>query len=74
MIIDYTIPIHNMIPDGARYLLNSLNRHGYKSFIVGGCVRDIILDRIPHDFDICTEALPKDVMNVINILIQVEIM
>lgn len=70
--VNCLIPINNMIPDGARYILNSLNRHGYNSFIVGGCVRDIILNRIPHDFDICTEAHPTNVINVINILNQVE--
>ncbi len=41
-----------------------LNRHGYRSYLVGGCVRDMILKKSPKDFDIATSATPEQVRRV----------
>lgn len=41
------------------YILNTLAAHGEQAYIVGGCVRDKLMDRNPHDWDICTSALPS---------------
>lgn len=49
------------IPDGALCILNTLQAEGYEAFIVGGCVRDMLLGTEPHDWDICTSALPMEV-------------
>jgi len=44
-------------------LLNRLLDRGYEAFFVGGCVRDILLNRVVHDWDITTSALPEQVMD-----------
>lgn len=45
-------------------VLRRLESHGYSAYLVGGCVRDIIMCRRPNDWDICTSALPEQVMEV----------
>lgn len=47
------------LPVGARDVLQILNTAGHKAYVVGGCVRDSLLGRIPKDFDICTSARPE---------------
>lgn len=49
------------IPDNVSYIIKTLNRAGYEAYAVGGCVRDMILGRIPQDWDITTSALPEAV-------------
>ncbi|KAF5730989.1 hypothetical protein HS088_TW19G00592 [Tripterygium wilfordii] len=44
------------IPEPTRKVLNVLKDRGYEVYLVGGCVRDLILNRIPKDFDILTSA------------------
>ena len=51
------------IPQGAQKVLEQLNKNGYEAFVVGGCVRDSLMGRIPSDWDITTSALPKEVKN-----------
>ena len=41
-----------------------LNKNNYQAFIVGGCVRDLILGQKPKDWDITTDASPKKVMEL----------
>ena len=43
------------------YVLNTLHSAGFESYIVGGCVRDILLGFSPSDFDITTSAKPQEV-------------
>lgn len=45
----------------AEYVLYRLQDAGYEAYLVGGCVRDILLQRTPKDFDITTNALPEQV-------------
>ena len=47
------------LPEDVNALLQTLNNGGYEAYIVGGCVRDSILGRIPQDWDITTSALPE---------------
>lgn len=47
------------IPSGARHILQTLNGAGHEAYLVGGCVRDLLRGVKPHDWDICTSALPK---------------
>lgn len=49
----------NKIPDDVKAVMRKLNENGYEAYIVGGAVRDMILRVTPHDFDITTNALPK---------------
>ena len=46
------------LPPGALEVLRSLNAAGYQAYAVGGCVRDMARGVPPHDYDICTSALP----------------
>lgn len=48
------------IPDGARHILQALNGAGHEAYLVGGCVRDLLRRVEPHDWDICTSALPEE--------------
>lgn len=52
------------IPDGANLLVHTLQHNGYSAYVVGGCVRDSILGREPHDWDICTSATPEQMLEV----------
>ena len=52
--------MHFEIPDGARHILQTLNSAGYEAYLVGGCVRDLLRGVEPHDWDICTSALPEE--------------
>ena len=54
------------IPDYVKKVLKSLERAGFKAFIVGGCVRDSIMGKIPDDWDVCTSARPEQTMRVFN--------
>lgn len=47
---------------GAVALLDTLHAAGYAAYAVGGCVRDSLLGRTAHDWDLCTSALPQQVM------------
>ena len=42
------------IPAPAEEILTKLNENGYEAYLVGGCVRDMILGREPGDWDITT--------------------
>ena len=52
------------LDSGAAVLLDALHAVGYAAYAVGGCVRDGLLGLCPHDWDLCTSALPQQVMNL----------
>ena len=52
------------IPQDAVWILNKLNEGGHEAYIVGGCVRDSILGRMPQDWDITTSALPEETKTI----------
>jgi poly(A) polymerase len=67
--------IHKL-PKGLRFKKKAISRHavgitahmqraGYETYIVGGCVRDLLVNRKPKDFDIGTVAWPKTVKNLV---------
>jgi poly(A) polymerase len=47
-------------PDADR-VVRKLNRAGYKAYLVGGCVRDLLVGRTPKDFDVATSATPNEI-------------
>lgn len=49
-------------PKDVQYIIDTLNENNYEAFLVGGCVRDILLETKPKDYDITTNALPEQVM------------
>ncbi|KMT07357.1 hypothetical protein BVRB_6g149830 [Beta vulgaris subsp. vulgaris] len=52
----------SMIDKPTRFVLKTLRKKGYQVYLVGGCVRDLILQRIPKDFDIITSAELKEIV------------
>jgi poly(A) polymerase len=50
--------------DLANSVCDALQRHGHQAFLVGGCVRDILLDREPADYDVSTDATPSEVLRL----------
>lgn len=52
------------IDDGAWGICKILQTSGYQAYIVGGCVRDLLLEITPKDWDICTDASPEEVMEL----------
>lgn len=49
------------MPSYVRVLLERLTAAGYEAYIVGGCVRDLLMGKEPSDWDVCTSALPKQI-------------
>lgn len=49
------------IPEKANYIIKTIMDAGYEAYVVGGCVRDSILGRVPGDWDITTSAKPEQV-------------
>jgi len=61
----YTASEHKILksqidPD-ALTVVETLIRAGHKAYLVGGCVRDLLLGQIPKDFDVSTSALPEEI-------------
>lgn len=52
------------IPKEVSFLIDTIYENGYEAFMVGGCVRDSILNLTPNDYDITTSATPKEIMNI----------
>lgn len=52
------------IPANVQKIIDIFYSNGYEAFIVGGCVRDSILDKDPNDYDITTNATPQEVLNI----------
>jgi poly(A) polymerase len=45
-------------------IIETLRQHGFQAYLVGGCVRDLLLQREPADFDVATSATPAQVMEI----------
>jgi len=45
-------------------VIRTLREHGHQAYLVGGCVRDLLLGREPADYDVSTDATPREVMNI----------
>ena len=52
------------MPRDVIYIINELYDNGYEAFAVGGCVRDCLLGKTPHDWDITTDASPQQVKSI----------
>ena len=45
-------------------IAHTLREHGYSAYLVGGCVRDLLLNREPADYDVATSATPHEVIRI----------
>lgn len=52
------------MPQNIKLALDTLIKNGHKAYIVGGCVRDLLCGKTPHDFDITTSALPHETQSL----------
>lgn len=52
------------IPVCAEAIMNVFRDHGFESYAVGGCVRDSLLGKTPHDWDFTTSATPDDMLHI----------
>ena len=52
------------IPKAAAHVLDRLEAAGHEAWLVGGCVRDLLLGRTPHDWDITTDAWPEETLKI----------
>lgn len=52
------------IPDDPKFLMELLLHSGYEAYVVGGCVRDTFIGKTPHDWDICTNAMPDEMHKI----------
>ncbi|MGK2849066.1 MAG: CCA tRNA nucleotidyltransferase [Minisyncoccota bacterium] len=52
----------SLIPLPVQHVVNTLIQAGFEAFLVGGCVRDLIIERTPKDWDITTNAIPEQIM------------
>ena len=52
------------IPKEVSHVTNTLEDAGFEAYLVGGCVRDLLMDREPKDWDITTNANPEQIMSL----------
>ncbi len=53
-----------MLKDFAISIVQTLRQRGFQAYLVGGCVRDLLLGREPKDYDVSTSATPDEVMAI----------
>ncbi len=62
--------VHHIPPDKvcgrAKDVIRRLQKAGYEAYLVGGCVRDLLLGLVPKDFDIATSARPEEIRRLFN--------
>src|ERR1700742_3285063 len=49
------------IPKEVSYVTNTLEKAGFEAYLVGGCVRDLVLHKKPKDWDVTTNATPEQI-------------
>ena len=55
---------NNKIPKDVIWVCEELSKKGFESYLVGGCVRDLIISREPKDWDIATNATPEQIITI----------
>ena len=53
-----------VIPQEVHDTIDTLQNSGYRAYLVGGCVRDLVIDSKPKDWDIATNAKPEEVQKL----------
>lgn len=54
------------LPAPVRKVINRLEENGYEAWLVGGSLRDLLMGRVPHDYDLATNARPEQVQALFN--------
>ena len=58
------VPDKIQLPKEVKETMQKLDKGGFKAFVVGGCLRDILLSRDPKDWDIATNAEPEQIQEI----------
>src|ERR1035437_7964214 len=53
-----------MLKEFSTSIVQTLRQRGFKAYLIGGCVRDLLLEREPKDYDVATNATPEQVMRI----------
>ena len=53
-----------LISKNALKVIKTLKKNGFQAFLVGGCVRDLLISTTPKDFDVATNATPKHIKRI----------
>ena len=56
------------VPEDVKFIIRKLQEN-HSAYVVGGCIRDLICNKTPNDWDICTSALPEQVMSYFDVVI-----
>lgn len=52
------------IPPEIEFIINTIIENGFEAYLVGGCMRDMLMDIPPHDYDITTSAPPETIISL----------
>lgn len=52
------------INEQVNFIIKKIKDAGFEAYLVGGCVRDFLLNKEPKDYDICTNALPEEITDI----------
>ena len=52
------------IPPYVTAVIDRLTQNGYQAYTVGGCVRDALMGKKPHDYDVCTDCVPEEMVRI----------
>ena len=58
------VRMKHFLPLPVAQTIESLKKAGFEAYIVGGCVRDMLLKRVPKDWDITTNAKPEQIQEI----------
>ena len=62
--IDIMIEMSARIPSYVTHVTETLGKAGFRAYLVGGCVRDLLMDREPKDWDVTTNAKPEQIQGL----------
>ena len=52
------------IPQRILAVIDTLERAGHRGYLVGGSLRDLLLSKVPHDYDLTTDATPEEMLEI----------
>ena len=54
-----------VMPKEVEEIIELLYSYKFEAFVVGGCIRDTLLDKTPYDWDICTDCEPNNMIKIL---------
>lgn len=53
-----------VLPEQIQFTLDKIEERGHEAYVVGGCIRDLLMGRVPNDWDVATSALPEQIQEI----------